>query len=328
MKDRQRDRVPPYIPPSYQAFLRIRKVYRQTLTRLQERAAKHRPLNPLLEDGEPDAPLSDGASLPNPREAINKCARWLHEDLERPEIKAVADQISTLKTDLTSCGLRFTNTAGNFLARQYTPTFEQGKLWEDAWLIHHSRVTPGQRILDVGGASTIFSFYLASIGCRVAVLDNDWANCGTIFNARYVAKRMGWDLAAWDRDVEQPLPFPEERFDRVYSVCVLEHLPSEVRQFLMREIGRVLKPGGIVGLTMDYDEARPVLLTDKGLRFAQKAKLERDVIRPSGLTVYGPSSWVDACPNETFLGALFLERPLQSTRPESSDARRQASTRH
>ncbi len=318
MKDRARDRFPSYLPPSSLAFLLARKVYRQTLTRIQERRAARRPHDPFLDDDGLLPAAIDGASGPNPPDAINKCARWFEEDLARPDIKAVVDHIGALKTELTRRGLHFTNTAGNFLAREFHPAHERGKLWENAWTIQHAGVAPGHMVLDVGGASTIFSFYLASLGCRVVVVDNDWANCGTIFNARYVANRMGWRLEALDRDVQRPLPFAADTFDRVFSICVLEHLPSQLRQYLMREIGRVLKPGGIAGFTTDYDTARPVLVTDKGLRFAYKAKLERDIIRPSGLSVYGPSCWVDACPQESFLGAFFLQK---SPRLSASAAR-------
>lgn len=305
-----RDRWPSYIPPAYQAFLRIRKLSRQTYTRIQERRRTSQPLDPLLADGEVTGPWVDGATAPNPVAAINKCARWMEEDLARPDIKAITDQLVALKTQLVSRGLRFTNTAGNFLAREYHPGTERGKLWEDAWVIRHTQSAPGHRVLDVGGASTVFSFYLASLGCRVCVVDNDWANCGTLYNARYVAAQLNWPLDVVDRDAGQPLPFPAGSFDRVYSICVLEHLPSTVRQHLMREVGRVLKPGGLAGFTCDYDTARQVLVTDRGLRFAYRAKLERDVIAPSSLAIYGNSDWLDAYGAEGFLGAFFLHKDV------------------
>jgi SAM-dependent methyltransferase len=307
MKDSARDRFPAHLSSACRIRLRARKVWRQTLTRLQERAARCRPLDPLLADGEPDSPWGqDGA---NPPEALTKCARWLEEDLARPDVKAIADELRVLKEDLDRRGLRYTNTAGSFLRREYGVPAEHSKAWENAWVLRHAEVRPGQRALDVGGASTLFSFYLARLGCDVAVADNDWSNCGLLENARHVARAMGWRLTALDQDATRPLPYADGSFDRVFSICVLEHLPPAVRQRLMRELGRVLAPGGIAGFTTDYDEARPVLTTDKGLRFAYRLKLERDVLRPSGLAVYGPAHWVDGCPRERFLGALFLHKP-------------------
>lgn len=304
--DRDADRFPPCIPGHVRLGLKLRKVYRQAAVRWQERRAAGRPIDPALLDGEPDRPLVTDAA--NPPHAINKCGRWYEEDLRRPEIAAIAQRITALKAALTSRGLRYTNTAGNFLAREYHPVSERGKLWENAWVLHHAGAQRGQRVLDVGGTSTIFSFYLASLGCRVTVVDNDWANCGTLYSASHVARAMGWSLQALDRDVSQPLPFPDGAFDRVFSVCVIEHLPPRVRQFLLREIGRVLRPGGIAGITMDYDAARPVRITDKGLRFAYWRKFERDVIAPSGLRVYGAADWTDAGSAEGFLGAFFLQK--------------------
>ncbi len=306
MKDSFKDRYPAYLPAVYQVGLLARKVYRQSLVRFQESKAKKQQIDPLLLDGK----LELSSAVSNPlKGVINKCAYWYEEDLNRLEIKTVVDQMLALKQELSRRGLRFTNTAGNFLLREYHAETRRGKLWENAWVAHHAGLQSGQRVADIGGASTFFSFYLASLGCDVTVIDNDWANCGTLFNANYVARKMGWKLRALDRDVDKPLPFSDNSLDRVFSICVLEHLPPLLRQKLMKEIGRVLKPGGIAGFTTDYDAARPVLVTDKGLRFAYREKLERDVIDPSGLMLYGESCWADACSAESFLGAFFLHKP-------------------
>ncbi len=309
MKDPARDRFPSCLPWWYRAFLRLRKLYRQTTVRLQESAAAKRPLDPLLADGEPVPAASGSCSPPNPAGVLTKCARWLEEDLRQPSVQMLAERILALQAQMESLGLRYTNTAGNFLRREYHPATERGKLWENAWVLAHAAITPGQRVLDVGGASTSFSFYLASLGCDVVVVDNDWGNCGTLYNTNYVARRMGWRLRALDRDIQRPLPFLDGSFDRVFSICVLEHLPPGLRQFAMKEIGRVLTPGGIAGFTTDYDAVRPVLVTDKGLRFSYKAKFDRDVLKPSGLALYGSADWTDACPQETFLGAFFFHKP-------------------
>ena len=306
-KDRDADRFPPYVPFHVRAGLKLRKLYRQSMTRWQERQAARRPLDAALADGEPDQPLV--ADAPNPPHAVNKCARWYLEDLERPDIAPIAQRMDALKAALTSRGLKYTNTAGNFLAREFKPISERGKLWENAWVVRHADVQPGQRILDVGGASTIFSFYLASLGCHVTVVDNDWANCGTLYNANHVARAMSWNLRALDRDIAQPLPFTDGALDRVFSVCVIEHLPPLLRRFLLGEIGRVLRPGGLAGFTTDYDATRPVLVTDKGLRFAYWKKFERDVLTPSSLQVHGIADWTDACAADSFLGAFFLRKP-------------------
>lgn len=308
MRDEYNERFPPYIPFYYRMFVKLRKVYRQTMVRVAESTARRTGPKGIIPDGDAYWSEPKGESIPNPAEAINKSARWLDKDMAKAEIKALAEKVNALRKELRRKGLCFTTAAATFISRMFYPKAEKGKLWENVWLIYHSGVRPKSRVLDIGGASSVFSFYLASIGCSVAVVDNDWNNCGIIYNANYVAKKMGWDLKAYDRSIARPLPFPNEHFDYVFSICTIEHLPSKVRRFMMKEVARVLKHSGLVGLTMDYDYSRKVLLTDKGLRFAYRDKLEQDVIRPSGLRIYGNTNLIDFYHDKSFLGALFLKK--------------------
>ena len=227
-----------------------------------------------------------------------------------PSIKVFSgstQQIEALKKELSDRQLRYTNTAATFLPRMFYPRSEHTKLWESVWTIYHSQVHKGHRVLDVGGASTPFSFYLASLGCSVSVLDNDWNNCGTIYNANAVAKIMNWDLKAYDGDIEKKFSFNDACFDKVFSICTIEHLSSPVRQHMMKEVGRVLKPGGIAAITMCYDKNHKVLTVDKGLRFGYREKFENDVLKPSGLRIYGNTDLEDY-EEQGFLGAIFLEK--------------------
>lgn len=47
------------------------------------------------------------------------------------------------------------------------------------------------------------------------------------------------------------LPFPDDQFDKIYSIAVLHHIPSkELRLRFLEEAKRVLKPGGFFILTV------------------------------------------------------------------------------
>ena len=48
----------------------------------------------------------------------------------------------------------------------------------------------------------------------------------------------------------QALTYGDEVFDRVFSVSVVEHIPGDGDVAAMHEIARVLKPGGVVCLTV------------------------------------------------------------------------------
>jgi SAM-dependent methyltransferase len=306
MRDEQNERFPSYVPAYYRLLAKARKLYRQTQVRINETRARKGVDTGIEPEGELDANIVRRGVFANPVGDINKCAAWIDEDLNRPGIQKLTEEIDNLKKEMEKKGLKYTNTAGTFLSRMFYPRSEKTKLWENCWTIHHSGVKKDDMVLDIGGASTIFSFYLASMGCKVNIVDNDWGNCATLYNSRYVAQKMEWYIKTFDKDVAMPLPFSDNHFDKIFSICTLEHLSSGVRRCMMREVQRVLKPGGIAALTMCYCNELEELMVDKGLRFGYYDKLKKDVIIPSGLEIYGNETLVDVDPDKDFLGTLFL----------------------
>jgi predicted SAM-dependent methyltransferase len=64
----------------------------------------------------------------------------------------------------------------------------------------------------------------------------------------------GWlnsDLVTSDiyLDVTRPLPFPDSSFAYVFSEHVIEHISQQAGFRLLREIHRILRPGGVVRIT-------------------------------------------------------------------------------
>lgn len=300
-------RYPEYLPKSYRIFLKARKIYRQYSMRLAENKARKFPPTSVEPDGPASWTPESAVLASNPIQVFSKGAWWLDEDLARPEFSEIARQVDAVKDLMTQKKLRFTNTAATFMPRMFYPRSERSKLWENAITVLGSELKDGERVMDIGGASTPFSFYLASRGCSTAILDNDWANCGTLYNAGYVAKKMGWKIDAHDADVAKPFPFESNSFDRIFSICTIEHLPSPVRRAMMKEVGRVLKPGGVAAITMCYDMNHPVLTVDKGMRFGYWEKFKKDLIDPSALALHGPIDRTDY-QGRDFLGAVFLKK--------------------
>lgn len=55
------------------------------------------------------------------------------------------------------------------------------------------------------------------------------------------------------------LPFPDDCFDLAYAACVFHHIPAEWHAGVLRELFRVLKPGGAV-LLYEHNAWNPVVV--------------------------------------------------------------------
>ena len=58
------------------------------------------------------------------------------------------------------------------------------------------------------------------------------------------------DPSVLDVDVSAPLPFEENQFDAVFHAHMLEHLEPEVGARLMKECQRILRPGGVIRVSI------------------------------------------------------------------------------
>jgi SAM-dependent methyltransferase len=64
-----------------------------------------------------------------------------------------------------------------------------------------------------------------------------------------------------------PLPFPSGEFDCVYAVSVFTHLSEDLHRGWAAELGRVLKPDGLLICTLHGDAVRSQLLPFERVRF-------------------------------------------------------------
>lgn len=110
-------------------------------------------------------------------------------------------------------------------------------------------VQPGELVLDIGCGTGRHTYALQRRGAIPVAVDLDPVALGETAG-------MMWAVAA-EEDVPLGscvaadalrLPFPDATFDRIIASEVLEHISDD--RAAMREIGRVLKPGGTVAASV------------------------------------------------------------------------------
>lgn len=136
-----------------------------------------------------------------------------------------------------------------------------------AWLLTHGRerelreaiirlasLKTGNEVLDIGcGTGTLAIVASKHVGTTGAVTGID-ASPAMIARANRKAGKAS-ARATFQVAIAENLPFPDRRFDVVFSTLMLHHLPRKTRQQCASEIKRVLKVGGRV-VAVDFGRAK------------------------------------------------------------------------
>ena len=188
------------------------------------------------------------------------------EDIEYIKRNRIAQEIFTLVDTYAKEGLMICN--GHILANNLTDgqnhikTASIYRLWEYVSLIElvglHTLMNSEERslrILDCGGCSSAVDFYLAEKGFQVCSID---LNEYLVFNSNFIAQKKQLPLTNVKADMTK-LPFADDSFDIVFSISVLEHIEKKLRFLALREMERIVSPGGFIFNTFDYGEYESIV---------------------------------------------------------------------
>jgi ubiquinone/menaquinone biosynthesis C-methylase UbiE len=119
-------------------------------------------------------------------------------------------------------------------------------------LVRQARIEKGHQVLDLGcGTATLTLLIKQSHPeAEVTGLDGDPK---ALEIARDKVARSGLSIGL-DKGMSFDLPYPDNSFDRVFSGLLFHHLTSEDKERTLKEVYRVLAPGGELHVT-DWGKA-------------------------------------------------------------------------
>jgi len=138
----------------------------------------------------------------------------------------------------------------NQVAKTFASTREE--IWPEIWFFKDF-VQPGEKILDVGcGSGRLYKLFK---GKEIEYFGVDFAERMIEFaRKKYPAAKElkeGGFAPVFLVVNALHLPFEDNFFDKVFSIAVLHHIPSEKNRILfLKEMRRVLKPKGELFLTV------------------------------------------------------------------------------
>lgn len=132
----------------------------------------------------------------------------------------------------------------NWLTPVYDPLLKwtMGEFAFKRQLVRQAGIEKGNRVLDLGCGTATLTLLLKKSHPEAEVVGLD-GDLKVLEIAKAKAVKTGLKIAL-ERGMAFELPYPDRSFDRVLSSLVFHHLTRDNKVRTLKEVFRVLKPGG------------------------------------------------------------------------------------
>lgn len=152
-----------------------------------------------------------------------------------------------------SCDFLRVAETGGLVYRCLPSPMHWSRQFEWPWAIREGDFQKGHHVLDIGGGWSVVKYPIATRVNPGVVTTIDLDAEGmkqTALSAEAIANYTGVRNIVLLTGDARKLPYPDSSFDRVLCISMLEHV-KEGREKILSEMLRVLRPGGLLLLTMD-----------------------------------------------------------------------------
>jgi SAM-dependent methyltransferase len=142
-------------------------------------------------------------------------------------------------------------------------------------LFHWLRISPGDVVLELGAGTAWVSHFLNLYGCRTIAVDVSATALDLAQDLFRRDQRTRWDLEpSFETYDGYRLPGADGSCDRIVLHDAFHHIPNQ--ETLLREMARVLRPGGIVAMV--EPGRRHSLTVDSRREMEETGVLENDIV--------------------------------------------------
>lgn len=151
-------------------------------------------------------------------------------------------------------GLRAITSAPALGARRLILPVSYWRLAEFAYVLNQFSTARGTRILNVGSPKELAYILARTNACSVFASDilRDEVRLSRAYSVAQDLSGLGNGQVHDEVQDGRNLGYADDTFDGAYSVSVLEHIPDEGDSVAIKEMVRVVRPGGRIVVTVPY----------------------------------------------------------------------------